>query len=222
MLIPFFVAGVATLLQGAPVQAVAAARRDVPSSRQTSARDSLRALRTARRAQETFELVRRQYLPREFGIGSHHCDVRVGRWCVWNDETNDRMPPAEASRITEAREKLLRTLDTLGVLFPGNEWIAAQEVRYLIEAKRFAEAVHVADRCTASGSRYLCRTWAGVALHDSGAVADAHAVFSGALAAMPDSIRCRWTDISVLLEDEIGDRYGRASCASRPPLEETY
>lgn len=154
-------------------------------------------------------------LPTEPGVGSHRCDVHVGRWCVWNDESNDREPPPESPRIRAARERLLATLDTLGTTFPGDEWIASQRVRYLLEAGRHADAVNVANRCTASGSPYLCAALVGLAYHDSGAVAAADSAFTAALAMMPDSVRCRWTDISLLLEDDIADRYEHADCATR-------
>jgi len=207
---------VITVAQNAPMQTVVPVRRDEPMPRvQSSAPDSLRALKTARRAQDAFEFVRKQNLPYEFGVSGHNCDVRVGRWCVWNDESNDRQPPPESPRIIEARKKLLAVLDTLASRYPGDEWIASQEVRYLIEAKRYAEAVRVAERCTAGGSRYLCHALAGIVLHDSGAVAAADAAFTTALAAMPDSTRCQWTDISLLLDDDIGDRYAHADCAEK-------
>ena len=223
MLASLFVAALSTVVQGTPLQTVVVARRDDPAqARKAATSDSIRAARSARRAQETFEFVRRQYLPREYGVGSHHCDVRIGRWCIWNDETNDRKPPPESPHVTRARERLLGVLDTVGAHFPGDEWVAAQQVRYLIEAKRFGDAVRIADRCASSGSVYLCRTFAGVALHDSGAVAAADSAFSAALGAMPDSVRCRWSDISVLLDDHIADRYEHADCTERHPIEAAF
>jgi hypothetical protein len=222
MLIPFLAIAMSALAQSAPIQTVAASRHDGPAHQQRPDADSLRALKSARRAQESFELVRRQYLPRDFGVGNHHCDVRIGRWCVWNDETNDRKPPPESPRIKEARDKLLAVLDDVGSRFPGDEWVAAQLVRYLIEARRYGDAVRVANRCTESGSAYRCRAWAGVALHDSGAVAAADSAFSAALAAMADSARCRWTDISLLLDDDIADRYAKADCTGRRPIESSF
>jgi hypothetical protein len=39
---------------------------------------------------------------------------------------------------------------------------------------------------------------------------------------MPDSVRCRWTDISLLIDDALGDRYRRADCASRQAIEATF
>jgi hypothetical protein len=214
MVIPVLVLAM-MLTQELPAPTVLAARRDIPVRAATSPVDSIRALRSAHRAQEMFELVRRQYLPREFGAGSHRCDVRIGRWCIWNDDSNDREPPPESPRIRQARQKLLVVLDTLGARFPGDEWIASQHVRYLLEAKRHADAVRAADRCTANGSSYLCQALAGLAYHDSGAVAAADSAFSAALSAMPDSVRCRWTDISLLVDDALADRYARADCGAR-------
>ena len=212
---------VAALAQAAPTQVVAASRADAPLA-SSSRVDSVRALRAARRAQESFETIRRFNLPREYGIGSHRCDVRVGRWCVWNDESNDRKAPPEAARTIEARAQLLARLDTLSARIPGDEWIAAQRVRYLIEAKRFGDAVRAAERCTDAGSEYRCRAYAAVALHDSGVVAAADSAFTAALAAMPDSTRCRWADISLLIDDAIADRYRHADCAARREIETEF
>jgi hypothetical protein len=220
MLIPLLAAGLAVFAQGVSTQVDAA--RGEPPVRAAPRVDSLRALRAAHRAQESFESIRKQYLPREYGVGSHRCDVRVGRWCVWNDESNDRQAPPEASRTIQARNKLLALLDTIGARIPGDEWIAAQRVRYLIEAKRYGDAVRAAEQCTEAGSRYRCRAYAGVALHDSGAVAAADSAFTIALAAMPDSTRCQWTDISLLIDDDIADRYRDADCTTRQEMEAAF
>jgi hypothetical protein len=207
------------LAQGAPAQSTLAARGEAFAPAPLfSPADSVRALRSARRARERFELVRRQNLPRELGVGSHRCDVRIGRWCVWNDESNDRKPPPESPRIRQAREKLLAQLNTAGERFPGDEWIASQQVRYLLEAKRYEDAIRVSTRCAASGSRHFCRALEGLAYHDSGAVAAADSAFSEALSAMPDSVRCRWTDIAQLLDDDVADRYAHADCAARQAI----
>jgi hypothetical protein len=222
MILSLLVAGFAALAQSVPVQTVVASRGDDPAPSRRPAVDSLRAIKTAHRAQEKFEFVRKQNLPREFGVGSHHCDVHVGRWCVWNDETNDRQPPVESRAIVDARDHLLAVLDTVGSWFPSDEWVASQQVRYLVEAKRYARAREVAERCTASGSAYFCRALAGVAMHDSGAVAAADSAFTAALAAMPDSTRCKWLDIELLLDDDIADRFSHADCEGKARIAESF
>jgi len=222
MLISLVTAAFAAFVQIAPSQTVATGSVDVPVRRERSAPDSLRAIRSARRAQDLFEYIRRQYMPREYGVGSHRCDVHVGRWCVWNDESNDRKAPAEAPRVIEARVKLLAVLDSVGTEFPGDEWVAAQQVRYLIEQKRYADAIRIANRCAASGSAYRCQAFAGVALHDSGAVHGADSTFALALAAMPDSVSCQWTDISLLIDDDLADRYNKADCTGKRAIEAEF
>lgn len=218
MVSSIFLAAFLSVAQVAPAQTLLVSR----NARVESTIDSIRALRSARRAQASFETIRRMNLPRETGVGSHHCDVRVGRWCVWNDESNDREPPPEAPAIRRARERLLAMLDTLGDERPGDQWIASQRVRYLLEAGRHADAVSVAERCAASGADHLCAMLAGLAYHDSGAVAPADSAFSAGLAAMPDTVRCRWTDISLLLDGDIADRYSHAGCAERERMATSF
>jgi hypothetical protein len=218
MVSSLLLAAIVSVAQAAPAQTILVSR----TARVESTVDSIRALRSARRAQASFETIRRMNLPREAGVGSHHCDVRVGRWCVWNDESNDREPPPEAPQIRRARERLLAMLDTLGDEHPADRWIASQRVRYLLEAGRHAEAVNVAERCAASGTHHLCAMLAGLAYHDSGAVSAADSAFSAGLAAMPDSVRCRWTDISLLLEGDVADRYRHADCAERERMATSF
>ena len=213
-------AALVSVMQTGPAPVVLVSRS--PNHDSAARADSMRALKSARRAQANFESIRRMNLPRESGVGSHHCDVHIGRWCIWNDESNDREPPPESPTIRRARERLLGVLDTLGAAFPGDEWIASQQVRYLLEAGRHADAIRVADRCTASGSRYLCGALAALAYHDSGAVAAADSAFTRTLGAMPDSVRCQWSDISQLLDDDVASRYDHADCAGRESIASTF
>src|SRR3989454_10600759 len=47
----------------------------------------------------------------------------------------------------------------------------------------------------------------------------ADSLFAAALTDMPEDERCRWTDISPLLEGELAARYRRLDCAGRAALE---
>src|SRR5437773_1184352 len=115
--------------------------------------DSLTTLRAARRAQATFEAIRRQHLPYGSGHAGGTCDLRIGRFCYWYDD--DRQPPehaaAEPQLIRDARATLLAALDDAGARLPGDEWIAGQRVRYLVEAGRDRAAVGAARECRADG-----------------------------------------------------------------------
>jgi hypothetical protein len=181
--------------------------------------DSTRLLATARRAQENFELVRRRYLPREYGLFNHPCDVLIGRWCHWNDGDEDRDPPPESPRIIAARERLLAVLDSIGWQLPADEWIAGQRVRYLVEVKRQADGVSTARRCAAAALAPRTRAWClaleGFALHERGEFAAADSAYAKSLAELPDVDRCRFTDISRLLDGDPAKRYRALPCEGR-------
>nr|MDQ3081737.1 hypothetical protein [Gemmatimonadota bacterium] len=52
---------------------------------QTSRRDSIEARKRVVRAQIAFEAVRRMHLPSSLQGSAVGCEVRVGRFCQWND-----------------------------------------------------------------------------------------------------------------------------------------
>jgi hypothetical protein len=208
--------GIAVALAASPDGPAAAA----PSRAQS---DSQRTLRRARDAQADFEGTRRFNLPTAFGHADGACDARVGRFCYWS-EGGDRSthapppPPSEPERIRRARERLLHTLDSVAALLPGDPWIAGQRVRYLVEGGRSADALAAARACRADV--WWCEALAGFALHVAGAYAPADSVYRAVLRDMPPEQRCRWRDVSVLLDGELGRRYRGLRCDQREPFEE--
>jgi hypothetical protein len=181
---------------------------------QSQSRDSVDAKKRALRAQTRFEMLRRFNLPVQSTEVNPVCDARIGRFCQWNEE-NPR-PPKEPNRIRDAREILLRTLDTAAARSPADDWIAGQRIRYLLEAGRDSAAVRAADAC--SGTPWWCEALRGLALHEAGANAASDSAFSRALRAMPESERCRWTDVTVLLDESQRKRYGKVGCGRREAL----
>ena len=181
---------------------------------QTPSRDSAEARRRALRAQTRFEQVRRYNLPQRYTEASQVCDARIGRFCQWNEE--DPNPPKEPNPIREAREVLIKTLDAESARSPGDDWIAGQRIRYLLEAGHDSAAIRAADEC--GGTPWWCDALRGLALHEAGANAASDSAFGKALAEMPERERCRWTDISVLLDDRQRKRYGKVGCGRREAL----
>jgi hypothetical protein len=181
-----------------------------------AAGDSQAVLRAARGAQTGFERERRMHLPtaRDRG-GRDTCDARIGRFCYWYDGGDDSTP-REPATIERARERLLAALEHAAALLPEDDWIAGQRVRYLLEAHRPAAAAAVARSCVAT--RWWCEALGGLVLHAAGAFAAAESSFEVALRDMPPPERCRWTDISALLDDESRQAYQRAGCAAREQL----
>ena len=188
-----------------------------PVSRPAS--DSASILGAARKAQNAFERVRRAHLPRTWtSSAGSRCDETIGRFCYWDDDdTNEyTLPdtlPRESTRIVEARKTLLARLDSASARLPGDDWIAGQHVRYLIEAGAAADAETRARGCAAT--RWWCSALLGLAHHAAWRYAAADSAFAAALAAMPDTLRCEWTDLSHLLADSVRDGYARASCTDR-------
>jgi hypothetical protein len=178
---------------------------------QTARRDSVDARKRALRAQNRFEQVRRFNLPLRFTGAGNVCDARIGRFCQWNDE--DPSTPKEPKPIREARNALLATLDSAAARSPNDDWIAGQRLRYLVEAGRDSAALKAAREC--SGTGWWCDALRGLALHELGDDAASDSAFRSALRGMPESERCRWSDISILLDDAQRKRYGKVGCGRK-------
>jgi hypothetical protein len=178
--------------------------------------DSVVLFRSALNAQRAFESFRRARLPLGNG-GSNPCDVRIGRYCYWRGDETETEEPTEKEEIAVRRKQLLSLLDSASRLLPGDSWIAGQRVRYLVEAKRPDDAIQFArERCRASAS--WCAALAGYAAHVGGRYALADSAFSEALAKMDSSERCKWIDISPLLDESIEKRFHDLDCPRREAL----
>ena len=180
--------------------------------------DSGAVLRSARRAQAAFETTRTGSLPERPGGWSGICGQRIGRICYWYEagDDNDSAPP-EPARIREARGRLLRALEDAGAALPGDEWIVGQRVRYLLEDSQPSSAALVATQCRAA--LWWCEALASLVRHVAGDFAAADSTFTAALADMPADERCRWSDLSPLLEGELAERYRRLDCDARAGFE---
>lgn len=184
-------------------------------------KDSIRALKAARRAQNDFEVLHRQLLPRQSGLYERNCDVVIGRFCHWQN-SNGNGPPPEDPEVVQGRERLLKVLDSLGRRIPGDRWIIAQKLRYRLEAGRMEEADSVAAACaastTVSATRSWCRALTGYTAQERGDYTNAEAAFASALAEMPEQERCQFQDLSLILEGKAKGRYKRLSCAERDSM----
>ncbi len=173
--------------------------------------DSAALVSRARDAQAEFERARLYLLPPGSARSGEPCDARVGRFCYWSD--GDGRLPAEPAAIGRARARLLGVLDSVSRELPGDAWVAGQRVRYLLEAGRDSAAVDAARGCRAAS--WWCAALEGLAWHEAGDVEAAERSYDAALRAMRDDERCRWTDLSDLLEEPLRRRYRRLSCGER-------
>lgn len=173
--------------------------------------DSLAILRTARNAQEAFESRRRLLAPRRLGRSGGVCDERIGRFCYWYVFPDPL--PREPEGIISARNWLLTILDSAATQAPGDWWIAGQRVRYLVEGQRLPESIAAARACRAE--RWWCEALEGFARHAAGDDVGADSAYAAALEDMPADQRCRWTDLSPLLEGTLRQQFTKLGCDAR-------
>ena len=202
------IAPVAPVASGAQQQLVkATSTEDQPRI------DSAEINDRARDLQASFEMRRRRMLPR-FYIGSvdqNHCLI-VGRFCEWHPNLKDYTVPDEGRDIVKARAELLRELEHISALIPGDDWIMGQRIRYMLEAHD-TNSVAVARSCRAT--KWWCSALLGLALHVRGNFLAADSAYALALDAMPSPLRCHWMNLGPLLDDDIRGTYRRMTCAQR-------
>jgi hypothetical protein len=179
--------------------------------------DSAVVRRLAERAQVRFERIRKLNLPQRYIGRTDQCDSRIGRFCHWNSP-DDTLPAKESRNVVRGRLALLHTLDTLSRRSPRDGWITGQRIRYLLETGDDSTAVRVAASCGAEV--WWCDALRGLTLHEAGAGAASDSAFARALAAMPSGERCRWTDMSPLLDASQKKRYGKIGCGSNEEVAE--
>ncbi len=184
--------------------------------------DSQQLAKLAHAAQNDFESLRRRHLTRTMPWGSRQCDEIVGRFCLWHaDRSDEWTPPTEVEAVRRGRGQLVARLDTL-VSVLADPWVTGQRVRYLVEAGRAADALDAARGCTATPS-WWCAALEGYALHTAGRFPAADSAFVTALSAMPDNERCRWTDVSLLLDAARARREYRAiPCTDRTDFDDRF
>ena len=182
------------------------------SQRAPAVADSAAISRRARDRQAQFERQRRRLLPRFYTGTADRCLI-IGRFCEWHPPYHqDHVIPDEGKEIRRAREELLRDLERASAALPGDDWIVGQRIRYLTESHDTA-AIGVARSCRAT--KWWCEALLGLALHVTGDFPRADSAFSSALGNMPSLMRCHWTNLSPLLDDDIRGTYRKMACAER-------
>ncbi|MEX2571645.1 MAG: hypothetical protein WD737_10085 [Gemmatimonadota bacterium] len=187
----------------------------------TTPKDSVELVRAAQSDQASFERLRRSRLPETWGRGSSQCDERIGRFCLTHGTgRDDWVAPPEHEEIIQTRNRLIAGLGMVADLMPGDGWVAGQRVRYLVEARRFDESLVAARACR--GERWWCAALEGFAHHYAAQAESADSAFSSALAAMEESERERWSDLSMVLDERTIRTYRRMEPEERAPFEDRF
>jgi hypothetical protein len=118
------------------------------------------------------------------------------------------------------RRPLIALLDTIAAKIPGDAWIAGQRVRFYLDQPDTAGALRAADECRSE--RWWCTALRGFIDYRSGNLRSAEMVFQRAIREMSPAERCKWTDISPLLDANARMTYQALDCASRAGYNSTF
>lgn len=179
--------------------------------------DSARLVRSAVRAEATFESSIRRFAP--IGVTTPNrgdCDEIVGRYCVYYDPGRDSLP-AEPAQVALARDSAIKALQRAAPIAPPR--LIHSLVRLLIEAGRSSEAVEVARAHARANSDAEAHMLVGFALHADRRTVEAIAELDRWLALLPRRQRDRITDLTFLLENAEKRRYRSLSPKARQAYE---
>lgn len=183
-----------------------------------AARDAGHSLREAHDAVEALEHARMLHLPRGDGEpgAAHPCPTRIGGMCHWPEGENAPGPPPEDPAVVAARARALGLVDSASHQVRGNTWLEGQRVQLAIASGGTSQAIAAARGCASSAA--WCAELAGYALDEAADYAGADSAFAVALGAMSPADRCRWEDLSPLLQGALAKRYADADCNARERL----
>ncbi|MEP6778804.1 MAG: hypothetical protein ABJC26_02865 [Gemmatimonadaceae bacterium] len=123
-------------------------------------------------------------------------------------------------RIGADRAELIATLELLHRQAPRDVFIIGQLVRFMVDARRFDEAILTATQCRADAA--WCAALRGYALASDSKLAAADSAFELTTRLTPAVSRCEWTDISAILFLEEREQYRRLNCVARDSLTREY
>lgn len=138
---------------------------------------------------------------------------------------NGNPPASEASGVDHALTDALRELisaqrailiasfDSAAALLPTSDWMLGQRVRLLADQGDLERALSIARSCGAT--RWWCEALSGFALMARREPVAAEVVFDSALVAMPAATRCKWTNVTELIDLRERQPYEAMSCARR-------
>ena len=126
------------------------------------------------------------------------------------------LSPAYFPEIRDARAALIALIDSVAGKVPGDVWIAGQRVRFLLDQGLVDRALIAAAECR--GLSWWCSALTGYAHWYQRDIKSADSVFAIARSAMTVDERCRWDEVSLLLDPAALKEWATLSCEARAPL----
>lgn len=156
--------------------------------------DSVELRERAHEIQARFEAYREARIPPATVLGrGSPCDERIGRFCLRHDG-DDAPIPAEPPELGLARSQTLGELGAIADRIPGDGWVLAQRIFYLVESGNLRGAESLARQC--AGPRgWWCDALLGYVLFQGtplargSRLAAADSAFAAAFEAAPPDVR---------------------------------
>ncbi len=131
------------------------------------------------------------------------------------------LTPTRRLKLRQFRSIMRSELDVVARQIPGDMFITRQRVRFAIDDGDLAGAAAAAAAC--QGDPADCGFLQAFILYRAGIVSAADSAFLAAARLLPDSQRCTWNDVAVLLDDPGKRRdYQSMSCAERADVEARF
>lgn len=121
--------------------------------------------------------------------------------------------PVRMDAVRRARLQLLAQLDEAARQLPGDDWIAGQRVRFLVDQADYAAAQQVATTCR--GSWWWCTMLRGLTNASAGDHKSAMAAFVAVRSALDSTSRCALEDLSPLIDPAYVGAYRALPCTAR-------
>jgi len=102
---------------------------------------------------------------------------------------------------------------------PKNNATIGQLVRLRVDAKDYAGALSAARGCAAD--RWWCLALRGYVQNLRGDIRESDSLFAASVALMPETERCRYSNIGMLFAGDAQEAYVKAGCAGRDSLNAT-
>lgn len=179
--------------------------------------DSQEVHRTAVEDQRSFEAARFGYLPVSRVDHPNTCTDQAGGVCFRWGEDSPWTPGPNAPEIALLRDTLLRHLDLLQQLAPGDDWILGQRVWYRGEAGDWSSALAAAS-ADPGATAWWRAALEGLALHELGRYGEAEARFRTALHDMPPEQARRWRVPQDIVSGEVAGLLEHADAGRRDTL----
>jgi hypothetical protein len=129
------------------------------------------------------------------------------------DEAQDmdaHIPAARRSHVRSARQQLLDLLGSELRSHSGDPWLLGQYIRFSVDQGSHDQALAALGAC--ADPRWWCSALAGYVLLARAAAPAADSAFLRALNEAPREVRCRWSDLEILLDSAAAREYRRVPC----------